>query len=138
MSEEIDRGWDYDPAYWAQGLGGQDGTTLEDDARDDWLAFMRDLAVDAGSPEVNRPAESETSSAERPDWRRTLASEDDDPPTLDEMTAQGWRVVRSNLAPTNREIYRGPDHALPPAGGSDQETPTWMGVHADASEAPVK
>ena len=28
VSEEIDRGWDYDPAYWAQGPGGQDGTTL--------------------------------------------------------------------------------------------------------------
>ena len=127
VSEEIDRGWDYDPAYWAQGPGGQDGTTLDDDVRDDWLAFMRDLAIDAGSPERSRPVESESSSAERPDWRRTLASEDEEPPTLDEMTAQGWRVVRSNLAPPNREIYRGPDPVLPPAGDPDQETPTSLG-----------
>ena len=32
-------------------------------------------------------------------------------------------------------IYRGPDHALPPAGGSDQETPTWMGV---STQMPVR
>ena len=93
VSEEIDRGWDYDPAYWAQGPGGCDGTTLEDDVRDDWLAFMRDLTVDVGSPVENRLVESESSSAERPDWRRTMASEDEEPPTLDEMIAQGWRVV---------------------------------------------
>ena len=74
-------------------------------------------------------------SAERPDWRRTLASEDEEPPTLDEMTAQGWRVVRSNLAPPNREIYRGPDPAPLPAGGPDQETPTWMGV---STQMPVR
>ena len=73
VSEEIDRGWDYDPAYWAQGPGGHDGTTLDDDVRDDWLAFMRDLTVDVETPERNRQAESESSSAERPDWRRTLA-----------------------------------------------------------------
>ena len=35
-------------AYWAQGPGGHDGTTLDDDVRDDWLAFMRDLTVDTG------------------------------------------------------------------------------------------
>ena len=135
VSEEIDRGWDYDPAYWAQGPGGHDGTTLEDDVRDDWLAFMRDLTVDAGSPARNRPVESESSSAERPDWRRTLASEDEEPPTLDEMTAQGWRVVRSNLAPPNREIYRGPDPVLPPTEDPNQETPTWMGV---STQMPVR
>ncbi|CAK9064298.1 Hypothetical protein SCF082_LOCUS33133 [Durusdinium trenchii] len=138
VSEEMDRGWDYDPAYWAQGPGGHDGTTLEDDVRDDWLAFMRDLTVDAGSPVENRPVESESSSAERPDWRRTLASEDEEPPTLDEMTAQGWRVVRSNLAPPNREIYRGPDPVLPPAEDQDGEMPTWMGNLCRSVTGPLR
>ena len=135
VSEEIDRGWDYDPAYWAQGPGGHDGTTLEDDLLDDELAIMRDLAVDAGSRERIQPVESEASSAERPDWRRTLASEDDEPPTLDEMIARGWRVVRNTLAPPNRGIYREPDPVLPPAGDPDQETPTWMGV---STQMPVR
>ena len=108
VDEEGDYGWDYDPECWAQGPGGHDGTTLDDDVRDDWLAFMRDLTVDARSPAENRPADSEASSAERPDWRRSLASGDEDPPSLDEMTGRGWRVVRSNLAPPNRESYREP------------------------------
>ena len=64
-----------------------------------------------------------------------LASEDEEPPTLDEMTARGWRVVRSNLAPPNREIYRGPDPVLQPEEGPDQETPTWMGV---STQMPVR
>ena len=135
VDEENDDGLDYDPAYWAQGPGGHDGTTLDDDVRDDWLAFMRNLAVDVESPAENRPADSEASSAERPDWRRSLASEDEDPPSLEEMTARGWRVVRNNLAPPNRESYRGPDHAPPPAGNSEQETPNWMGV---STQVPVR
>ena len=35
VSEEIERGWDYDPACWAPGPGGHDGTTLEDALLDD-------------------------------------------------------------------------------------------------------
>ena len=133
--EEIDHGWDYDPAYWAQGPGGHDGTTLDEDVRDDWRTFMRVVAVDVEPQTENRPDESETSSAERPDWRRSLASEDEDPPTLDEMIARGWRVVRNGLAPPRRESYRGPDHAPPPVVDQEQETPIWMGI---STQEPVR
>ena len=111
----------YDPAtYWAQGPGGHDGTTLSDDECDDWLAIMRDM----------------TGEAERADWRRSLVSEDEEePPSLEEVTARGWRIVRNNLAPPCREGYRGPDHDQRRQEDSEEETPTWMGI---ATQAPVR
>ena len=94
---------------------------------------MQDLAGDAERPDWRRSLASEASDAERPDWRRSLASED--PPSLEQMTAWGWRVAQNNLAPPRRESYRGPDHDLPPAGDPEQETPTWLGI---ATQMPVR
>ena len=79
--------------------------------------------------------ESKSSSAERPNWRRTLASEDTANLGRDDRS----RVERSNLAPPNREIYRGPDPIVPPVKDQDGETPTWMGVSTQIpSETQVK
>ena len=126
-----------DPPYGLQDQVREDEPTCSrDDGSEEEPDFepspegSRDYAVD-----VSHGTNSESSSAERPDWRRTMASEDEEPPTLDEMIAQGWRVVRSNLAPPNREIYRGPNPVLPPAEDPNQETPTWMGV---STQMPVR
>ena len=117
----VDEDQGYDPAtYWAQGPSGHDGTTQSDDERDDWLAIMRDM----------------TGEAERADWRRSLASEtDDEPPSLDGMTARGWRIAQNTLAPPRGEDYRGPDHEVQEPEGREEETPTWMGI---MTQAPVR
>ena len=135
VNEEGDVGLDYDPRYWSHGPGGHDGTTPSDDERDDWLGFMQDLAGDEGRQSGNQLLGSEASSAERTDWRRSLASEDEDPPSLDKMRARGWTVVRNNLAPPNKESYRGPDRDLSSVDDHEQETPTWMGI---ATQMPVR